>query len=92
MTILRIASVAALSSFILSGSAQALTLTNSDSEPRVVTVTENGKRAEVSVAANGSVTVCQNGCFISFPSGDVMAFKGAERVVIQDGKGRVSGQ
>lgn len=69
--------------------AGAVTLTNSDSTEQIVTVTESGKRSEVALAASESVELCEKGCFMSFPSGDMLPLKGAETVVVESGKGRI---
>lgn len=70
-------------------SAHAVTVLNSDAEVRTLTVTEKGVRSEVSIEANAKVNACPNGCFISFPSGDMLAVKGKEDIVIEGGKGRI---
>ncbi len=70
-------------------SAFAVTIQNADPEARTVTITEKGVRSELKVDANATASACADGCFISFPSGDMIAVKGSEEIVIENGKGRV---
>lgn len=69
--------------------ALAVTVLNSDAEVRTLTVTEKGVRSELTIEANAKVSACPQGCFISFPSGDMIAVKGKEDIVIEGGKGRI---
>lgn len=71
------------------GAAHAAMLANADAEDHYVIVTENGERAEIVVPAGKEVEVCSSGCFLSFPSGDIMALKGQEKVMIEKGAGRL---
>ncbi|MEM8748952.1 MAG: hypothetical protein AAGF28_01525 [Pseudomonadota bacterium] len=71
------------------GAAHALTLVNTDPEAHTVTVTENGVRSEVTIEPNARMATCEQGCFVTFPGGDMMVFKGAEEVVIEGGKARI---
>ena len=81
--------VAATGTVALTSVAAAITLTNSDAEQQTVVVTENGKRSEVALPPNVDISVCTKGCFISFPSGDMLPFKGSEKVVLESGKARI---
>jgi len=82
-------SIAIAFSLAKSVPAYAVTVLNTDSETRTLTVTEKGVRAELSIDANAKVTTCSDGCFIAFPSGDMIAVKGTEEIIIEGGKGRI---
>ena len=70
--------------------ATAASITNADGEPRVVTLTIDGVRTEQSIAAGARIDVCEKGCFVLFPSGDILPLTGSETVVIQNGAGKVN--
>lgn len=74
------------------GMAQAATVSNDDTEERVITVTENGQRKEFTIPAGESVNLCATGCFITFPSGNMLALQGEEKVHIEGGDGRLISQ
>ncbi|MEM7303232.1 MAG: hypothetical protein AAF468_19295 [Pseudomonadota bacterium] len=71
------------------GVATALTIKNADSNPVTVSVTQNGVRTDLPLAAGETQSVCPSGCFIRFPNGDMQIFKGDENVVVQGGSGRI---
>ncbi|MDD9910700.1 MAG: hypothetical protein OXR62_13545 [Ahrensia sp.] len=83
-------SVLVAASWLVVPTALAATVSNSGAETITVTVTENGDRRDVDIAAGAVVNLCPAGCFISFPSGDILALKGGERVVVENGVGRIA--
>ena len=62
-----------------------MTITNEDGEARKITLTENGERRELEINPNESATLCEQGCFITFPDGTLTAYQGTENVVIRNG-------
>ena len=60
--------------------ALAASLTNQDSEPRTLVVTENGVKSELVIGAGQTVSFCAAGCFITLPNGDRAALAGSESV------------
>ena len=62
-----------------------MSITNQDGETRKITVTENGERQEFEIGSNESVTLCEQGCFITFPDGTLTAYQGSENIVIRNG-------
>lgn len=70
--------------------AGAVTITNSDAEERVVTITKSGIRSEHPISPNASVDLCEKGCFALFPSGDMLPLIGTEVIVIQNGSARIN--
>jgi len=65
--------------------AAAMSITNADGEVRQIVVTEGGDRFEQDIAPNETVTICESGCFITFPNGALTAYEGNESIVIRDG-------
>ncbi len=63
----------------------AASLENKDSSTQTVTVTEDGVRNELAVAAGEVINFCGGGCFITMPNGDRAALSGNEAVQIVDG-------
>lgn len=78
-----------VASFGTATAAGAVTITNLDTEERILTVTENGVRSEIVIGPKAKISTCENGCFVSFPAGDIMVFKGKEDVAVEGGKGRL---
>ncbi|MCR9121883.1 MAG: hypothetical protein NXH91_06385 [Phyllobacteriaceae bacterium] len=66
---------------MLAGSqGHAASLTNQDSEPRTLVVTENGVKSELVIGAGETVSFCATGCFITLPNGDRAALAGGESI------------
>lgn len=72
-----------------SGVSIAASVANADAEARIVVITERGLRSEHTIAANSNIVLCEKGCFILFPSGDMLPLTGPEKITIQDGTGRI---
>ena len=87
---LRILSVSLLALVVSGPLASAAVLENRDADAVRVTVSENGVRTEVEIAAGTTTTVCEDGCFVTFPDGDMLPLTGAETVAIENGKGRIA--
>lgn len=81
-----------VTSMLSATAANAVELVNADAEPRMIVVTENGRRVDVEVPAGAKINVCPTGCFLAFPSGEVLPMRGPESVLIQNGKARLVGQ
>lgn len=69
----------------LASPALSMTIKNADSEVRNIVVTEGGERTERDILPNETVTMCEGGCFITFPNGALTAYEGNEDIVIKDG-------
>ena len=69
--------------------AAAVSLQNRDAEPIKVIVTVLGVRTDVEVAPNAGATICEAGCFLTFPNGEVLPLAGTERVIYETGRGRL---
>ncbi len=65
--------------------AWAVTIKNADAETRTITITESGERTEQEILPDETVTVCEEGCFITFPNGALTAYTGTEDIVISNG-------
>ncbi len=66
--------------------AQALTISNTDAEPRTLTVTAGGDSAEVTIEPQASAEpACASGCTIEVDSGEQYEMEGGEVVAIEDG-------
>lgn len=63
----------------------AASISNSGTSSIVLIVVENGNRAEVSLDAGGSDSICPTGCFVTLPNGDRLGLAGSETVDIKDG-------
>ena len=72
--------------------ANAANVSNTDAETVTIVVTENGERKEVEIAAGAAMELCLTGCFVSFPAGGMLALTGNEKVVVQKGEGKISGE
>ena len=72
--------------------AHAANVSNTDAEAVTIVVTENGERKEVEIAAGAAMELCLTGCFVSFPAGGMMALTGKEKVVVEKGEGKISGE
>lgn len=67
------------------GLTHAASLENKDGSTQTVTVTEDGVRNELAVAAGEVINFCGGGCFITMPNGDRAALSGNEAVQIVGG-------
>ncbi|WP_346433401.1 hypothetical protein [Oricola sp.] len=65
--------------------AGAASLTNTDAESQTIIVTEGGVKRELAIQAGETVTLCNDGCFLTLPSGDRRVLGGAEAVDIVNG-------
>ena len=81
-----VASAAVLASL---GAANAASAINKDSEPRTLTVTEEGAKRELSIAPGETVQFCPSGCFVTMPNGDREALTGSETIEISGGAGKI---
>ncbi len=73
---------------LLGNQAQALTLTNRDTSPRQVLITEIDEEAIRTVIIEPAQTLdgfCEDGCSIVIQDGEEMTFEGDEVVYIEDG-------
>ena len=60
-------------------------ITNLDGESHIVTITQDGIRSDYTIDSGSSVTVCESGCFILFPSGTMLPLSGDESLDIEGG-------
>ncbi len=70
-------------------SAYAAKISNDDSAPQTVVVTEGASKREMIVAPGETVDFCPSGCFVTFPNGDREALTGDENLSISGGKATV---
>lgn len=70
-----------------SSSAFAATVLNSDKTVQTLVVTEGASKQQVTLQPGETVTICPNGCFVTFPNGDRTALSGSEAVTILNGGG-----
>lgn len=68
------------------GSVYAAQISNNDSGPQTVVVTEGASKREMIVAPGETVDFCASGCFVTFPNGDREALTGDETITISGGK------
>ena len=73
----------------VAGQAFAASAVNQDKETRTLVVTEGGSKTELTLAAGETVQFCPNGCFVTFPNGDLEALTGAETVEISGGVAKI---
>ena len=78
-----------VASALPAGAAQAAMVENLDAETVRVIVSEDGVRREVELTTGATQTLCENGCFMTLPNGDMLPLSGPERVLIKDGAGRI---
>ncbi|MBO6637287.1 MAG: hypothetical protein JJ920_05060 [Roseitalea sp.] len=64
----------------LAAPAHTASITNQDSDPRTLVVTENGVKSELVIGAGETVSFCASGCFITLPNGDRAALAGGESI------------
>lgn len=70
------------------GGAFAAEITNNDSAPQTIVVTEGASKREVVVAPGETIDFCSSGCFVTFPNGDREALTGDEAIAISSGKAK----
>ena len=71
---------------VSAGEAMGATLTNSDPEPFMFTLTEGGDRTDVTVPSGQTLEFCPDGCFVALPNGDRAALTGTEVIEISGGR------
>lgn len=65
---------------VCSAGAMAAEAVNNGTEARTLLVTDQGSRLEIAVEPGQTVQFCDEGCFVTLPSGDRHALTGAERL------------
>ena len=65
--------------------ADAASLTNKDAKSHSLIVTENGVRSELAISVGETLSLCDDGCFLTFPNGERAVLAGSEAVSIVDG-------
>lgn len=76
------------SAAILLGSASLAhpaSVTNKDEQAHTLIVTAQGVRSELVISPGETVTLCNDGCFLTLPNGDRAALIGSETVEIVSG-------
>jgi hypothetical protein len=71
------------------GPAGSAAVTNLDSAPVMLLVTEQGTRTELVVPAGETIEFCLTGCFVTFPDGDKEALSGSETIELLGGDASV---
>jgi hypothetical protein len=71
---------------VAAGEAMGATLTNSDPEPFMFSLTERGDRTDVTVPTGQTLEFCFEGCFVALPNGDRAALTGNEVIEISGGR------
>ncbi|MBB5703828.1 hypothetical protein FHS76_003738 [Ochrobactrum daejeonense] len=89
ISLAKLALVAAIVFAASAGGAYAATISNNDSDPQTVVVTEGAAKREMIVAPGETVDFCPSGCFVTFPNGDREALTGDETVTISGGAASV---
>ena len=75
----------ALGMVINANVANAANITNLDSEPRTIKITQDGIRETRIVRVGETVQICQNRpCFVLFSSGTMISISGAESLNIRN--------
>lgn len=83
-SMLRLLSVSLLLAAITSPVAAA-TLTNSDSAPVQLRITEPSGRTDIAIEPGTTEDICPAGCFVTMPNGDRLGLSGGESVEIKGG-------
>ena len=81
--------VAAIAVLAMDGLALAASVVNKDSEIRTLIVTEGGGKTKFALHAGETVEFCPNGCFVTWPNGDLEALTGSETIDISGGVARI---
>ena len=71
------------------GSALAASVVNKDSEIRTLIVTEGGSKTKLALHPGETVEFCPNGCFVTWPNGDLEPLTGSETIEISGGVARI---
>lgn len=85
---MRFVSIAGLGvlGLLYAGPAQALTISNVDSDPHTITVTVGSDSTELTIAPEKEVDApCAEGCKVKLENGEVYDLKGGEAVSIEGG-------
>ena len=69
--------------------ALAATLTNSDSTPVELQITEPRGRTDIAVEPGTTEDICPAGCFVTMPNGDRVGLSGGETIEIKGGTARI---
>ena len=67
------------------GVATAADITNLDGEDHILTVTQDGVRSDHPITQSETLTLCESGCFLLFPSGTMLPLSGDESLSIEKG-------
>lgn len=81
----QVAALAAVVGFAMGGATQAASITNNDSESQTLLITEEGVRSELVIAPGETLSICEEGCFMTAPNGDRAVLEGGETVTIANG-------
>jgi len=81
--------VAAIAVFAVGGSALAASVVNKDTKVRTLIVTEGGGKTKLALHAGETAEFCPNGCFVTWPNGDLEPLTGSETIEISDGIARI---
>ncbi|KQV83187.1 hypothetical protein [Rhizobium sp. Root1220] len=63
----------------------AASVTNTDTAPVVLVLTESGNKVQVVLDPGASETLCPSGCFMTTPDGDRIGLDGGETIDIVKG-------
>ena len=80
---------AAIAVLAVGGSASAASVVNKDTKIRTLIVTEGGSKTKLALHAGETVQFCPNGCFVTWPNGDLEALTGSETIDISGGVARI---
>ena len=81
--------VAASAVLAVGGSALAASVVNKDSEIRTLIVTQGSGKTKLALHAGETVEFCPNGCFVTWPNGDLEPLTGSETIEISGGIARI---
>lgn len=73
----------------LTAPAFAATLTNSDSTPLQLTITEPRGRTDVAIEPGATEDICPAGCFVTLPNGDRLGLSGSETIEVKGGAAQI---
>ncbi|MCV3210717.1 hypothetical protein OHD62_21490 [Mesorhizobium sp. YC-39] len=81
--------VVAIAILAVGGSASAASVVNKDSEIRTLIVTQGGVKTKLALHAGEAAEFCPNGCFVTWPNGDLEPLTGSETIEISGGIARI---
>ncbi|ESZ72286.1 hypothetical protein X727_08075 [Mesorhizobium sp. L103C119B0] len=81
--------VAAIAVLAVGGSALAARVVNKDSQIRTLIVTQGSGKTKLALHAGEIVEFCPNGCYVTWPNGDLEALTGSESIEISGGVARI---